>query len=83
MARPRTPKGRAREVAARLADEYPGTAVELCALQHDGPFQLLVATMLNPAGPISDSARVLRSQTWRDRSFSSHDPSCGHAPHLA
>jgi endonuclease-3 len=47
VARPRTPKGRARETVARLADEYPGTARELCALRHDGPFQLLVATILS------------------------------------
>jgi endonuclease III len=47
MAKPRTPKGRARETAARLAVEYPGTAAELCALTHDGPFQLLVATILS------------------------------------
>jgi endonuclease-3 len=31
----------------RLADEYPGTAVELCELDHDGPFQLLCATILS------------------------------------
>ena len=48
MARPRTPKGRARETAVRLADEYPGTARDLCALVHDGPYQLLVATMTMP-----------------------------------
>jgi endonuclease-3 len=47
MTRPRTPKGRARETAARLAPEYPGTAQELCALQHDNPFQLLIATILS------------------------------------
>ncbi len=47
MARPRTPKGRARETAARLAVEYPGTAKELCALVHDNPFQLLGATILS------------------------------------
>jgi endonuclease-3 len=47
MARPRTPKGRARETAARLAQEYPGSARELCALRHDNPFQLLVATILS------------------------------------
>ena len=47
MTRPRTPKGRARETAARLAVEYPGTAKELCALDHDNPFQLLVATILS------------------------------------
>jgi endonuclease-3 len=34
-------------VAARLSLEYPGSAVELCALHHDGPFQLLVATILS------------------------------------
>jgi len=31
----------------RLAERYPGTAKELCALDHDGPFQLLVATILS------------------------------------
>lgn len=33
--------------AARLAEEYPGTARDLCALVHDGPFQLLAATILS------------------------------------
>jgi endonuclease-3 len=47
MAHPRTAKGRARETAARLAKEYPGTARELCALCFDDPFQLLVATILS------------------------------------
>jgi len=47
MARPRTPKGRAQETLRRLAGEYPGTAAELCALDHDGAFQLLVATILS------------------------------------
>ena len=47
MGKPRSPKGRAREVIARLAQEYPGTEKELCALRHDGPFQLLVATILS------------------------------------
>jgi len=37
----------ARQVAARLAEEYPGTAYELCALRHDTPFQLLAATILS------------------------------------
>jgi endonuclease III len=45
--RPRSPKGRARETVARLAREYPGSAVSLCALRHEGPFQLLVATILS------------------------------------
>ena len=46
MARPRTPKGRARETVARLAEEYPGDERDLCALVHDNPFQLLAATIL-------------------------------------
>ncbi|MCA1691845.1 MAG: endonuclease III [Actinobacteria bacterium] len=47
MTRPRTPRGRARETVARLAEEYPGDERALCALVHDGPFQLLVATILS------------------------------------
>ena len=31
----------------RLAAEYPGTAVELCELEHHSPFELLVATILS------------------------------------
>ena len=45
--RPRTPKGRARETARRLALEYPGTVKELCELDFETPFQLLVATVLS------------------------------------
>lgn len=30
-----------------LSKEYPGSARDLCALAHDGPFQLLVATILS------------------------------------
>jgi endonuclease-3 len=47
MARPRGAKQRAAEVVRRLADEYPGDARALCALVHDGPYQLLVATILS------------------------------------
>ena len=47
MARPRSPKGRARETAVRLAPVYPGTAQELCELDHTSPFQLAVATILS------------------------------------
>lgn len=47
MARPRSPKGRARVVHERLAETYPGTAAELCALDHRNPFELLVATILS------------------------------------
>jgi endonuclease III len=45
--RPRSPKGRARIVADRLAEEYPGTATELCALDYSNPYELLVATILS------------------------------------
>jgi len=44
VARPRTTKTRAREVARRLTEEYPQA---VCALTHAGPFQLLVATILS------------------------------------
>ncbi len=42
--RPRTPKGRAREVARRLALEYPDAR---CELDFQNPFQLLAATILS------------------------------------
>jgi endonuclease III len=44
---PRSPKGRALETMRRLAEEYPGTVHELVELDHDGPFQLLVSTILS------------------------------------
>lgn len=47
MARPRSATGRARETYARLSDVYPGTAKELCGLDHQDAFQLLVATILS------------------------------------
>ena len=47
MGKPRTPKGRARETMTLLAQEYPGTAKELCALRHSNPFELLGATILS------------------------------------
>ena len=47
MARPRTPKGRARETVRRLADEYPGSAKDLCELDHHNAFELLTATILS------------------------------------
>ena len=46
MPRIRSPKTRARIVVERLAEEYPGSARDLCALAHDNPFQLLVAKRL-------------------------------------
>ena len=42
--RPRSPRGRAKETARRLAEEYADAA---CALVHDNAFQLLVATILS------------------------------------
>jgi endonuclease-3 len=47
MTRPRGAKQRAAEVVRRLAEEYPGSATELCALEHADPYQLLVATILS------------------------------------
>jgi endonuclease-3 len=47
MVRSRAIATRAREVISILAIEYPGTSRELCALNHDNPFQLLVATILS------------------------------------
>ncbi|HTW10875.1 MAG TPA: hypothetical protein VME46_25470, partial [Acidimicrobiales bacterium] len=44
-AKPRSPAGRARLTAERLAGEYPGSAAELCELDFETPFQLLVATV--------------------------------------
>lgn len=47
MAGPRSAKGRARVVLERLAEAYPGSATELCALTFASPFQLLIATILS------------------------------------
>jgi endonuclease-3 len=47
VARPRTLRGRAAVVVERLAVAYPGSAEELCALQHHNPYELLVATILS------------------------------------
>jgi endonuclease-3 len=44
---PRGAKARAAVVVERLADEYPGTAPELCELVHDTPYELLIATILS------------------------------------
>jgi endonuclease III len=44
MAKPRSPKGRARETVARLKAEYPDAT---CALVHQDPYELLVATVLS------------------------------------
>lgn len=45
--RPRTAAGRAKVAHEILAEDYPGTAVELCELDHRNPFELLVATILS------------------------------------
>ena len=47
MARPRSPKGRAKETIRLLAEEYPGSAKDLCELDHEDAFQLLCATILS------------------------------------
>jgi len=47
MVRPRTPAGRARETNRRLGALYPGSASDLCALDHADAFQLLAATILS------------------------------------
>src|SRR3954451_23755903 len=52
MARPRTPKGRARETLARLTVESPAPH---CDLAHRNPFELLAATILSAQ---STDARV-------------------------
>lgn len=44
MAKPRSPKGRARETNARLALEYPDAQ---CELDHRNPYELLAATILS------------------------------------
>jgi endonuclease-3 len=44
MARPRTPRGRARRTHELLAAEYPDAA---CELDHENAFQLIVATILS------------------------------------
>ena len=43
-AKPRSPKGRARLTQERLIEEYPEAR---CELDHETPFQLLVATILS------------------------------------
>jgi endonuclease III len=47
MSKPRSAKGRANLVGERLAEQFPGTAKDLCELDHDNAFQLLAATILS------------------------------------
>ena len=49
VAKPRTPKGRARLTVERLAERYPGTAKELCALDFNEPVP--AAGGHHPVGP--------------------------------
>ena len=44
LGKPRTPAGRAKEVASRLAELYPGAE---CELTHSNPYELLAATILS------------------------------------
>ena len=44
MGKPRTPAGRAKEVALRLAELYPGAE---CELTHSNAYELLAATILS------------------------------------
>ena len=44
MGKPRTPAGRAKEVASRLTVLYPGAE---CELTHSNPYELLAATILS------------------------------------
>ncbi len=47
MGKPRSPKGRATVVATLLAEQFPGSAKDLCELDHESPYQLLAATILS------------------------------------
>ena len=47
MGKPRSAKGRARETFVRLSELYPGSAKELCELDHEDAFQLTTATILS------------------------------------
>lgn len=47
-----------------MAEEYPGTATSLCALRHDGPFQLLVATILS-AQTTDERVNQVTPELWR------------------
>jgi endonuclease-3 len=58
VAKPRSPKGRAAETLRRLGQEYPGTPIELCALRHENPFQLLTATILSAQSTDENVNRV-------------------------
>ncbi len=47
MGSPRSAKGRCARVIELLSAEFPGSAKDLCELDHENPFQLLAATILS------------------------------------
>ena len=63
MGRPRTAKGRAKVIFERLSGEYPGAVKELCELDHESPFQLLMATILSAQTTDARVNTVTPSQT--------------------
>jgi endonuclease-3 len=69
MAKPRTPKGRAVEVARRLAIAYPDAE---CELDHTNAFELLAATILSAQ---TTDARVNMVTPEYFRTFEHHLPS--------
>jgi endonuclease-3 len=68
MARPRTPKGRTREVARRLAEAYPEA---VCELDHRNAFELLAATILS--AQTTDARVNLVTPALFDRYPTAHD----------
>lgn len=60
--RPRSPKGRALETAARLREEYPEA---ICALVHSSPYQLLAATILSAQTTDARVNEVTPTLFWR------------------
>lgn len=74
MGRPRSPAGRAREAARRLADEYPDAD---CELDFGDPWQLLVATILSAQCTderVNQVTPTLFARFPRPESFTDADP---------
>ena len=65
---PRTPKGRAKEVARRLTVEYPEA---VCELDHRNAFELLVATIM--AAQCTDVRVNMVTPALFDRYPTAHD----------
>ncbi|MCX6542598.1 MAG: endonuclease III, partial [Actinobacteria bacterium] len=68
MSSPRTPKGRAKEVARRLTVEYPEA---VCELDHRNAFELLVATIM--AAQCTDVRVNMVTPALFDRYPTAHD----------